>query len=109
LVIARGPLGSAGKLASALGAELRQLVVTPEVGLIAASCVEGRLHVPADHLLIEIVDDAGTPLPAGAMGTVCVTDLGNHAAPYLRQRLPQRGRLGARCGCGQVFPMLELE
>jgi len=109
VVIARGGLGGAARLAAALGAELRHFVVAPEVGLLAATCASGRLHVPSDHLLIEIVDDAGVPLPAGASGAVCVTDLGNHAAPYVRQRLPERGRLGLPCSCGQPFPVLELE
>jgi len=76
-------------------AHQRQFVTAPEVGLVAATCDAGRLHIPADHLIVEILDD-----------DVLVTDLGNHAAPYLRHRLPLRGQLG-RCSCGLAFPTLE--
>lgn len=113
-VIARGPDGdgAAARLAEATGARLVRWYVAAEVGLIAATCdrAPGRaLHVQADHVLVEILDDAGRALPPGAAGRVHVTDLHNHASPLLRHDLEDRGRLvEAPCACGRALPLLEL-
>jgi phenylacetate-CoA ligase len=65
------------------------------------------MHVNADVLRVEIVDDAGHPLPEGAEGQIVVTALVNHATPLLRYRVGDRGSLlPRRCGCGLAFPLL---
>src|SRR5581483_9756371 len=114
-VIARGedPDGGGARLAEAFGARLHRWYGAAEVGLIAASCDRSlhgaALHVNADHLIVEIVDDAGRVVPPGARGRILVTDLHNFAAPYLRHELGDRGRLlAAPCSCGRALPLLEL-
>jgi phenylacetate-coenzyme A ligase PaaK-like adenylate-forming protein len=81
-----------------------------EVGVIAAPCAGARgVHLLADHLLVEIVDELGRAVPVGEIGGVLVTDLHNYAAPYLRHELGDRGRLLDRaCPCGRALPLFEL-
>ncbi len=112
-VIARGedPGGGGARLAETLGAPLRRWYGAAEVGVIAASCDRSgdALHVHADHLIVEVVDGAGRPVPDGAAGRVLITDLHNHAAPYLRHELGDRARFtGRACACGRALPLVEL-
>jgi phenylacetate-coenzyme A ligase PaaK-like adenylate-forming protein len=104
--------GDAGpSLAQRLQARLYPwyLAAEAEVGVIAATCERGGLHVHADHLIVEVVDDAGRSQPAGTAGRLLVTDLYNYAAPYLRHDLGDLGRLApAACGCGRSLPLLDV-
>jgi phenylacetate-coenzyme A ligase PaaK-like adenylate-forming protein len=107
----RGPdTGSAGlSPAQRLQARLSPWYLAAEVGVIAATCERGGLHVHADHLILEVVDDAGRSQPAGTAGRLLVTDLFNHAAPYLRHDLGDLGRLApAACCCGRSLPLLDV-
>jgi len=56
---------------------------------------------------VEVVDDQGAPLPAGADGELLITCLGNYAMPLLRYQIGDRGALAAerRLG-GQVLVRL---
>jgi phenylacetate-CoA ligase len=80
-----------------------------EVWAIAAECREGALHQFPDNVVLELVDDAGRPVPRGQRGHVIVTSLHNFAQPFIRYRL---GDLGAwdpdpgRCACGLDLPRL---
>jgi phenylacetate-CoA ligase len=80
-----------------------------EVWAIAAECREGALHQFPDNVVLELVDDAGRPVPRGQRGHVIVTSLHNFAQPFIRYRL---GDLGAwdpdpsRCACGLELPRL---
>ncbi|MSP62763.1 MAG: hypothetical protein EXR72_21015 [Myxococcales bacterium] len=79
----------------------------PEVGVIAARCARGGLHVQADHLILESVDGDGRPVAPGSIGTLLVTDLHNYATPTLRHELPERGQIDrATCPCGRGLPLL---
>jgi phenylacetate-CoA ligase len=65
-----------------------------EVGLIAAERpgMEG-MWVPPWNTIVEIVDEAGRPVPAGTDGEILVTSLINHAMPLVRYRIGDRGAL----------------
>ncbi len=65
-----------------------------EVGLIAAERpgVEG-MWVPPWNTILEIVDEAGHPVPAGSDGEILVTSLTNYAMPLVRYRIGDRGAL----------------
>jgi phenylacetate-CoA ligase len=74
---------------------------------IAWECPAGGMHVNADVVRVEIVDDAGRALPEGAEGQIVATTLVNHAMPLLRYRVGDRGSLlPGRCDCGLAFPLL---
>ncbi len=76
---------------------VRERYAVAEVGLIAASCEHGRLHVTAENLLVEIDE-------AGAIG---VTMLRN--GPGSRRSVGDAGRFPAGpCPCGRGLPTIEL-
>jgi phenylacetate-CoA ligase len=114
-VIARGadPTGGGARLAEQMGARLSRWYTTAEVGLVAATCDRvpspTALHVQADHLIAEVLDDAGRVLPPGAEGRIHVTDLHEYASPIVRFATAERGRLLPHpCPCGRSLPLLEL-
>lgn len=91
------------------GCPVRTNYYCNEVWAIAADCEHGRLHEMTDHVVLELVDDEGRPVPDGTPGQVVVTGLHNRVQPFVRYRLgdvavrsPERG-----CPCGRAFPVLE--
>ncbi len=74
---------------------------------IAWECPAGGMHVNADVVRVEIVDEDGRSVPDGVEGQIVVTSLVNHAMPLLRYRVGDRGSLlPSRCECGLAFPLL---
>jgi phenylacetate-CoA ligase len=79
-----------------------------EFMLIAAECDRHNgLHVTVEQLLVEILDEAGAPAPAGAEGNVVITDLYNYGMPFLRYMNGDRAIASAEaCPCGRGLPLL---
>jgi phenylacetate-CoA ligase len=78
-----------------------------DAGFIARECPAGSLHVTAEELIVEIVDDAGWPLPPGEEGEIVVTNLAGPEFPFIRYRTGDRGVLNAApCACGRALPVL---
>lgn len=79
-----------------------------EVMLMASECERhGGLHVNADHLVLETIDDAGQPVPAGQSGDVAITDLHNFGMPMVRYLNGDRATYAtAPCNCGRGLPLL---
>ena len=81
-----------------------------EFMLIGMEC--GRhngYHLSADNLFVEVVDADGAPLPPGELGRILITDLRNHANPFIRYEIGDLGRLAPPaepCPCGLPFPRL---
>lgn len=80
-----------------------------EVGHIANECEQQNgLHVSMDHVIVEIINEKGSPCKPGELGEVVVTDLDNYVFPFIRYRV---GDLGAwsekECACGRPFQMLD--
>ena len=82
-----------------------------EVKHIASECKEHTgLHISADHVIVEIVDDKGETARPGELGEIVVTDLDNYAFPFIRYKIGDIGILkepGFKCNCGVNLPMLE--
>jgi phenylacetate-CoA ligase len=78
-----------------------------EIGVIAFQCEEGRYHVQAENLLLEILDADGEPLPPGQIGRVVITTLHNLAMPLIRYELGDYAALGGACPCGRSLPVLD--
>jgi phenylacetate-CoA ligase len=58
-----------------------------EFMLMAAQCERREgLHVTAENLIVEVVDDNGRAVPPGVEGRVVVTDLFNYAMPFSAMR-----------------------
>lgn len=80
-----------------------------EVMLMAAECDHHQgLHVTADHMLLEIVDEHGQLKPAGQSGEVAVTDFFNLGMPMVRYLNGDCAQYAtAPCGCGRGLPLLK--
>ncbi len=78
-----------------------------EFMLVAAQCERRQgLHVTAEHLIVEVVDDEGRPVAEGLEGRVVVTDLFNYAMPFIRYATGDRAIAGGMCDCGRGLPTL---
>ncbi len=71
-------------------------------GHLAHECSAGRMHIAAEHVLLEV----DKPAEDGA-GDVIVTNLDGYGMPLLRYRLGDRVRLDHEtCPCGLTLPTL---
>ena len=79
-----------------------------EFMLVAAQCERrGGLHLTSEHLIVEIVDDSGSPVPPGRPGRVVITDLYNHGAPFIRYDVGDVAIMAEeQCACGRGLPLL---
>jgi phenylacetate-CoA ligase len=95
------------EIARAFAAPVRNAYGCRELDLVAAEHARcGRLHVNADHLLVEsaALDGATDPGPAQLLAT----DLANLAVPMVRYAVGDIGTLAPRpCTCGLPFPVIE--
>jgi len=65
-------------------------------------------HLHAEVVLTQVVDPQGRRLPPGEMGRVVVTDLANHAFPFIRYEIGDVGVMAEDrpCPCGVTLPRL---
>ena len=81
-----------------------------EVGGFAYECPEGGLHISAENVFVEFLDEEGQPVKPGEIGEVTVTSLTNFYMPLIRYRI---GDLGIPksdfCSCGRYLPLMELD
>jgi phenylacetate-CoA ligase len=92
---------------TALGVEIAENYGSTEA-FVAWECRDGRLHVNAEHVLVEIVDEAGRSAEPGVLGRMLVTTLQNSVMPLVRYEIGDWGALaGGRCPCGRTLPLLE--
>jgi phenylacetate-CoA ligase len=76
-------------------------------GFIAWQCPQGAYHINAEHVLVELVDDAGSHVAPGEMGRVLITTLENHLMPLVRYDLSDYAIAAAgTCRCGRTLPLL---
>ena len=79
-----------------------------EAGFIAHECPEGGMHVTAENVIVEIVND-GEPAATGESGEIVVTHLDAYAMPFVRYRTGDVGRLlPGRCACGRGLPLMDV-
>ena len=89
------------------GARSLDLYSSKEAGHIAVGCPEDKgLHVNAESVLVEIVDDRGQPVPPGTLGRVIVTPFFNAAQPLIRYDQGDVAILTEPCRCGRHLPRL---
>ena len=78
-----------------------------DAGFIAHECPSGNMHITAEDIVVEIVDEAGRVLPAGQSGEIVVTHLATRDYPFIRYRTGDIGTLGDEaCPCGRGLPIL---
>ncbi len=71
---------------------------------MALGCPAGRLHMPQENVILELLDEQGRPVTAGEIGEVVVTHLETYAMPLIRYRTGDLARAwpasGDHCECG---------
>lgn len=89
-----------------LGARVIETYGCNETGTVAYECPAGSIHVFAEHVEVEILND-GEPAAPGEMGEIVLTCTTNRTMPLIRYRVGDRGRLVADpCSCGRPHPVL---
>ena len=99
------------RVARVFGASVRASYGTSEFLPIAWECAHGHLHVNADGVLLEPVDEQHRPVPAGERShSVLLTNLANRVQPLIRYDLGDRITWhGEGCACGSRLPVIEVE
>lgn len=78
-----------------------------EGGFVAHQCPAGGMHISAEDILIEILDEQGQPLPAGQVGEIVLTHLASKDFPLIRYATGDRAALEpAPCICGRSLPLM---
>jgi phenylacetate-CoA ligase len=92
----------------AFGCRVYNFYGSREVNNLAAECEhQNGLHVNALGRFIEVVDDAGNPVPPGIPGRLLLTDLTNYFMPFLRYEIEDIASWSATpCPCGRPSPLL---
>jgi phenylacetate-CoA ligase len=80
-----------------------------EFMLIGAECDKhSGLHLSMENLIVEVLDDDGTPTAPGCEGNVVITDLFNYGMPFVRYVNGDRAVAGFElCSCGRGLPLLK--
>lgn len=89
------------------GMAIVDMYSSQEVGYIALQCPEHEhYHVQCENVLVEVLDEAGSPCKPGETGRVVVTALHNFATPLIRYSLGDYAMVGEPCACGRTLPVL---
>jgi phenylacetate-CoA ligase len=89
-----------------LGVEIADNYGTTE-GFIAWQCPQGSYHINAEHVLVELVDEAGRQVAPGEMGRVLITTLENYLMPLVRYDMCDYAVAAeGSCRCGRTLPLL---
>jgi len=79
-----------------------------DAGFIAHQCAQGGMHISAEDIVVEIIDDDGNVLPDGQRGEIVVTHLASGDFPFIRYRTGDIGAIATQpCQCGRGLPLLE--
>lgn len=100
---------AATEMKAAWGSAPFDVYAATETAGIASPCTHRNRHVYEDLLIVEPVDKAGSPVPAGATGAkLLVTVLFSRTLPLIRYEMSDSIRLGrGACPCGRAFTLLE--
>jgi phenylacetate-CoA ligase len=65
-------------------------------------------HISTENVIVEIIDEAGNPVPANVEGRILLTNLHNYAMPFIRYDIGDTGAISdICCPCGRdSLPLL---
>lgn len=79
-----------------------------DAGFIAHACPAGGMHITAEDVIVEIIDEQGNVQPTGVAGEIVVTHLATADFPFIRYRTGDIGTLSDEaCPCGRGLPLLK--
>lgn len=79
-----------------------------DAGFIAHQCPAGCMHITAEDIVVEIVDEHGQVLPPGSSGEIVVTHMATGDFPFVRYPTGDVGVLREKpCSCGRGLPVLD--
>lgn len=79
-----------------------------EIGYIALQCPEhDHYHVQSESVLVEILNDNGTPCRPGEIGKMVITSFQNYAMPLIRYEIGDLAEAGDPCPCGRGLPVIK--
>ncbi len=99
------------QIGQAFNCRVRDVYAASEFLGIAFDCGHGWLHVNADWVILEPVDEAYRPVqPGEASRTVLLTNLANRVQPIIRYDLGDSITLSPYpCPCGSPLPAIRVE
>ncbi len=99
------------RIEKAFKCRVRDVYAASEFPGIAFDCGHGWLHVNADWVILEPVDETYKPIPAGRISrTVLLTNLANRVQPIIRYDLGDSIILKPDpCPCGSPLPAIKVE
>ena len=103
------PAGVMEELEKALGNKLYPHYGSRECGLggaVTCPAFEG-MHLRENHIIPEVIDEAGNVLPDGEYGELVLTTIGAEAMPLIRYRTGDYTRILPPCKCGGVTKRLD--
>lgn len=105
------PPGARADIEDAFGCRVADEYGASECMSIACGCREGWLHVNADWVVLEPVDDDCRPTPPGEPSrTVLLTNLANRVQPIIRYDLGDSVVVKpGPCACGSPLPAIQVE
>jgi len=79
-----------------------------DAGFIAHQCPQGSMHLTAEDIIVELVDQEGNAVPHGTAGEVVVTHLATSEFPFIRYRTGDVAIQSEKvCACGRGLPVLQ--
>jgi phenylacetate-CoA ligase len=77
-------------------------------GFIAHQCPAGALHLSAEHIVVELLDEQGRAVRPGETGQIVTTHLATAEFPFVRYATGDMAALAtAPCSCGRGLPAFE--
>ena len=105
------PLAAYERMSRAFGIRVRHSYAATECMFISGSCDHDWLHVNADWVMLEPVDQQYRPVSPGVEShTVLVSNLANRVQPILRYDIGDRVLVRPdRCPCGNPLPAIRVQ
>lgn len=78
-----------------------------DAGFIAHQCPNGNMHITAEDVIVEIIDENGNQVPEGEPGEIVVTHLSTKDFPFIRYKTGDVAAMeSSKCDCGRNLPVL---
>jgi len=92
----------------AFGAPVANGYGSRDAGFIAHQCPSGSMHISAEDLIVEIVDNDGNVVADGEKGEIVITHMATSDFPFIRYRTGDIAALDTKsCACGRGLPTLK--